>query len=56
MRITNLHHSGFSVELEQTVLIFDYYQDPAQVLPAILKKENKSFILSRIGIPTTILR
>ncbi len=38
MRITNLHHSGFTVELEQTVLIFDCYQDPAQMLPTILQK------------------
>ncbi|MBO5292945.1 MAG: MBL fold metallo-hydrolase [Lachnospiraceae bacterium] len=26
MKITHLYHSGFSVELEQSVLIFDWYQ------------------------------
>lgn len=38
MHITYLQHSGFIVELPDAVLVFDYYRDPAHVLPHVLKQ------------------
>lgn len=33
--IVYLHHSGFAVMTDKHLLIFDYYQDPADKLPAL---------------------
>lgn len=38
-----LHHSGFLVELETMVLVFDYYMDPAGRLAERMKSTDKPF-------------
>lgn len=40
MRLTLLDHSGFSLELETAVLIFDYFKDPAGVRPNLVSTEK----------------
>ena len=45
-----LNHSGFYVELEDCILIFDYYQDPEQRIDSLLAETTKKvyfFILIR---------
>ncbi len=36
-RVTYLDHSGFVVERDDVTVVFDYYRDPADALPAILR-------------------
>lgn len=41
--MTNIHfidHSGFLIELEEVFLVFDFFQDPAQVLSRFSKSEK----------------
>ena len=38
MQITYLLNSGFAVELEHTLLVFDAYDDPARALDAIVAR------------------
>ncbi len=42
MQITYIGHSGFLAELEQTLLLFDYYEGTLPVLP----QEKKLFVFS----------
>lgn len=35
-----LHHSGFIVETDRIVLVFDYYRDPLHVLESILSEQE----------------
>lgn len=44
--ITYLWNSGFAVELEKCVLIFDYYQDAAKAVPGLLKGKNKAYVFA----------
>lgn len=37
MKITFIKHSGFAVEMDRCVLIFDDWQDPAHVVPPLLE-------------------
>ena len=41
MKLTYIYHSGFAIETESCVLIFDYWMDPAEVIPRILSTTNK---------------
>ena len=36
-----LHHSGFVLELEKVILVFDYYLDPLKLLEERLEKTDK---------------
>ena len=36
-----LHHSGFVLELEKVILVFDYYLDPLKRLEERLEKTDK---------------
>lgn len=40
MKITFIAHSGFAVEMESAVLVFDCWKDPAGVVPPLFKKEK----------------
>jgi L-ascorbate metabolism protein UlaG (beta-lactamase superfamily) len=40
MQVTYLLNSGFAVETERTVLVFDDYQDPARALERILSESD----------------
>ena len=38
-----LHHSGFLVEMESMILVFDYYMDPAGQVEKLMKSTDKPF-------------
>ncbi|HAK73509.1 MAG TPA: MBL fold metallo-hydrolase [Sporomusaceae bacterium] len=46
LTLTYLDHSGFIVETEQQVLVFDYYRDSAKVTPEHLTKGKPVWIFS----------
>ncbi|MCM1517665.1 MAG: MBL fold metallo-hydrolase [Pseudoflavonifractor sp.] len=37
MRVTYIYHSGFAVEAGDTLIVIDYYRDPASVLPRLME-------------------
>ena len=52
-----LNHSGFYVELEDCILIFDYYQDPEQRVDSLLAETTKKvYFLFRICILIILIR
>lgn len=46
MRITYIYHSGFSVETDDCVLVFDFWKDPAGVMQAILDGDKPLYVFS----------
>lgn len=46
MKLTYLFHSGFSVETDQCILIFDYWMDPANVVSRLLESEKPVYVFS----------
>lgn len=46
MKLTYIFHSGFSLETEQCVLVFDYWMDPANVMSGLLKTEKPMYVFS----------
>lgn len=40
-KITYLHHSGFICELEDCILVFDYYMDPEGKLDDLCEVSSK---------------
>ena len=46
MTLTYIFHSGFALETEKSILIFDYWQDPSGCLPAVLKKAKPVYVFS----------
>lgn len=46
MKITYIFHSGFAVETGTSVLVFDYWKDPASVIPAILQSGKRIYVFS----------
>lgn len=46
MRLTYLFHSGFVLEADTCILVFDYWMDPAQVMPGLLKSDKPLYVLS----------
>lgn len=41
MKLTYIFHSGFALENDDAVLIFDYWMDPARVVPRLLSGAKK---------------
>ena len=39
VQITFLNHSGFAVETDSKVLVFDYYKDPSGTVKAYSRQE-----------------
>lgn len=46
MTLTFIYHSGFAVEVQSCILIFDYWQDPAQVVPRLLSTSKPIYVFS----------
>lgn len=46
MTLTYIFHSGFVLETEQSILVFDYWIDPANVMPSFLQKEKPLYVFS----------
>ena len=41
MTLTYIFHSGFVLETEHSILVFDYWLDPSGVLEGVLRKEKR---------------
>ena len=37
MTLTYIFHSGFVLETEQSILVFDYWMDPSGVMDSVLR-------------------
>ena len=46
MRLTYIFHSGFVLETEKSILIFDYWMDPGNVMESILQSKKPLYVLS----------
>ena len=46
MTLTYIFHSGFVLETEASILIFDYWMDPANVMPSVLTKNKPLYVFS----------
>ncbi len=46
MRLTYIFHSGFVLETEKSILIFDYWMNPVNVMESILQSKKPLYILS----------
>ena len=46
MTLTYIFHSGFALETEQSILIFDYWLDPSSVMEDVLKKDKPLYVFS----------
>ena len=46
MKLTYLFHSGFVLETDTCILVFDYWMDPARVMPGLLKSDKPLYVLA----------
>ncbi len=46
MTLTYIFHSGFVLETEKSILIFDYWMDIAGVVPPFLKKDKHVYVFA----------
>lgn len=46
MTVTYIFHSAFAIETTQSVLIFDYWLDPAHVIDSVLKTGKHVYVLA----------
>lgn len=46
MTLTYIFHSGFVLETERAVLIFDYWLDPGNVVPAFVRTEKPLYVFA----------
>lgn len=46
MRLTYLFHSGFALETERCILLFDYWMDPAGRVPGLLESAKPMYVFA----------
>lgn len=46
MKLTYIFHSGFALETERCMLVFDYWMDPSGVMPQLLKTSKPMYVFS----------
>ncbi len=46
MKLTYIFHSGFALETTSCMLIFDYWKDPARIIPSLLETEKPLYVFS----------
>ncbi len=46
MTLTYIFHSGFVLETEQSILVFDYWLDPSGVMDGVLGSEKSMYVFS----------
>lgn len=46
MEIISLHHSGFAIITDRSVVIIDYFKDPYCIIPPLLKTGKSVYVLS----------
>ena len=42
MTLTYIFHSGFVLETEQSILVFDYWLDPSGMMDSVLRSSSSS--------------
>lgn len=46
MTLTYIFHSGFAIETDTLILVFDYWHDPAHVMDGLLKSEKPMYVFA----------
>ena len=46
MTLTYIFHSGFALETEQSILVFDYWLDPNDVIPSVLRSPKSLYVFA----------
>ena len=46
MKLTYIFHSGFVLETELSILVFDYWMDPSGVMDGVLRSEKPMYVFS----------
>ena len=46
MTLTYIFHSGFVLETEQSILVFDYWMDPSGVMDGVLRSEKPLYVFA----------
>ena len=46
MRLTYIFHSGFVIETQSCILIFDYWLDPTGVIPKALSTQKPVYVFA----------
>lgn len=46
MQLTYIFHSGFALETDRCILIFDYWMDPADLMPCLLQSSKPMYVFS----------
>ena len=46
MTLTYIFHSGFVLETEQSILVFDYWLDPCCVMEGVIKSDKPLYVFS----------
>ena len=46
MKLTYIFHSGFVLETEHAILVFDYWLDPSSVMEDMLQKQKPIYVFS----------
>ena len=46
MTLTYIFHSGFVLETEQSILVFDYWMDPSGVMDSVIQSEKPMYVFS----------
>ena len=46
MTLTYIFHSGFVLETERSILVFDYWMDPADVMESVLQSKKPFYVFS----------
>ena len=52
MQLTYIFHSGFALETDRCILVFDYWMDPAGVMPRLLQSPKPLYVFSMKTIST----
>lgn len=46
MQLTYIFHSGFALETDRCILVFDYWMDPSEVMPRLLQSSKPMYVFS----------
>ena len=46
MKLTYIFHSGFILETEQSIIVFDYWLDPSGVIDGVLRSDKPLYVFS----------
>ena len=46
MTLAYIHHSGFALETESFIMVFDYWMDPAGIMPTLCDKGKHIYVFS----------